>query len=71
MVLGSSLTVMSGLRFVRQAAQAGKPVLIVNRDPTRGDPHAVTRIALPLGTALITVADRLGLAVDSQAAAGA
>ncbi|WP_180686167.1 NAD-dependent protein deacetylase [Streptomyces gossypiisoli] len=71
LVLGSSLTVMSGLRFVRQAAQAGKPVLIVNRDPTRGDRHAVTRIALPLGTALITVADRLGLAVDSQAAAGA
>ncbi|WP_171115810.1 MULTISPECIES: NAD-dependent protein deacetylase [unclassified Streptomyces] len=71
LVLGSSLTVMSGLRFVRQAAQAGKPVLIVNRDPTRGDRHAVTRIALPLGTALITVADRLGLSVDSQAAAGA
>ncbi|MBX9398376.1 NAD-dependent protein deacetylase [Streptomyces sp. TRM72054] len=71
LVLGSSLTVMSGLRFVRQAAQAGKPVLIVNRDPTRGDRHAVTRIALPLGTALITVADRLGLAVDSQVAAGA
>ncbi|GAA4951484.1 hypothetical protein GCM10023238_17230 [Streptomyces heliomycini] len=34
LVLGSSLTVMSGLRFVRQAARAGTPVLIVNRDPT-------------------------------------
>ncbi|MFC7013860.1 NAD-dependent protein deacetylase [Streptomyces viridiviolaceus] len=64
LVLGSSLTVMSGLRFVRQAAEAGKPVLIVNRDPTRGDRHAVTRVALPLGTALTTVADRLGVPVD-------
>ncbi|MET8297596.1 NAD-dependent protein deacetylase [Streptomyces sp. NPDC005180] len=68
LVLGSSLTVMSGLRFVRQAAEAGKPVLIVNRDRTRGDRHAVTRIALPLGTALTTVADRLGIPVDGGAA---
>ncbi|MBP0459225.1 NAD-dependent protein deacetylase [Streptomyces montanisoli] len=64
LVLGSSLTVMSGFRFVRQAAEAGKPVLIVNRDPTRGDPHAVTRVALPLGTSLTTVADRLGVTLD-------
>ncbi|MEU9652164.1 NAD-dependent protein deacetylase [Streptomyces sp. NPDC048110] len=63
LVLGSSLTVMSGLRFVRQAAEAGKPVLIVNRDATRGDRLAVTRIALPLGPALTAVADRLGLTV--------
>lgn len=64
LVLGSSLTVMSGLRFVRQAAQDGKPVLIVNRDPTRGDRHARTRVALPLGSALTSVADRLGVPVD-------
>ncbi|MFF3431523.1 NAD-dependent protein deacetylase [Streptomyces sp. NPDC002602] len=61
LVLGSSLTVMSGLRFVRQAAQAGKPVLIVNRDPTRGDRHAVTRVELPLGTTLTALADRLDI----------
>jgi NAD-dependent SIR2 family protein deacetylase len=61
LVLGSSLTVMSGLRFVRQAAQAGMPVLIVNRDPTRGDAHALTRVSLPLGDALTTVADLLGV----------
>ncbi|WP_330347153.1 NAD-dependent protein deacetylase [Streptomyces sp. NBC_00582] len=63
LVLGSSLTVMSGLRFVREAAQAGKPVLIVNRDPTRGDRHALTRVALPLGEALTTVAARLEIPV--------
>ncbi|MFF8377860.1 NAD-dependent protein deacetylase [Streptomyces sp. NPDC015661] len=67
LVLGSSLTVMSGLRFVRQAAQAGTPVLIINRDPTRGDRHALTRIALPLGAALTTLAERLGAPVGEQA----
>ncbi|AIR96375.1 NAD-dependent protein deacetylase 1 [Streptomyces glaucescens] len=70
LVLGSSLTVMSGLRFVRQAAQAGTPVLIVNRDPTRGDRHALTRVELSLGPALTAVAGRLGIAVDDRPAAG-
>jgi len=37
LVVGSSLTVMSGFRFVRRAARAGTPVVIVNRGPTRGD----------------------------------
>ncbi|GAA2598224.1 MULTISPECIES: NAD-dependent protein deacetylase [Streptomyces] len=69
LVLGSSLTVMSGLRFVRQAAEAGTPVLIVNRDATRGDRLAVTRVALPLGPALTAVADRLGLSVEDTATA--
>ncbi|MEV5808871.1 NAD-dependent protein deacetylase [Streptomyces parvulus] len=67
LVLGSSLTVMSGLRFVRQAARAGTPVLIVNRDPTRGDREAVTRVALPLGEALTTVAARLGVSAADPA----
>ncbi|WP_424216950.1 NAD-dependent protein deacetylase (plasmid) [Streptomyces sp. BI20] len=61
LVLGSSLTVMSGLRFVRQAAEARIPVLIVNQAPTRGDRHAALRIGLPLGPTLTAVADRLGL----------
>ncbi|MER6111970.1 NAD-dependent protein deacetylase [Streptomyces hirsutus] len=69
LVLGSSLTVMSGLRFVRQAARADKPVLIVNRDPTRGDRHATTRVALPLGTALTTLAHQLNIPVDDGSTA--
>ncbi|MEU6154566.1 NAD-dependent protein deacetylase [Actinosynnema sp. NPDC047251] len=52
LVLGSSLTVMSGLRFVRRAAGAGTPVLIVNQGETRGDRHASARVDLPLGRAL-------------------
>ncbi|MFI5585667.1 NAD-dependent protein deacetylase [Amycolatopsis sp. NPDC051758] len=60
LVLGSSLTVMSGLRFVRHAAAAGKPVVIVNRGETRGDRHASVRVDLPLGQALPALAARLG-----------
>ncbi|MER7172866.1 NAD-dependent protein deacetylase [Streptomyces mesophilus] len=59
LVLGSSLTVMSGLRFVRQAADAGIPVLIVNQGPTRGDRWATARIELPLGETLSQVVQRV------------
>jgi NAD-dependent SIR2 family protein deacetylase len=44
LVLGSSLQVMSGLRFVRRAAALGTPVVIVNRGPTRGDDLADVRL---------------------------
>lgn len=44
LVAGSSLTVMSGLRFVRRAAQHGTPVVIVNRGVTRGDPLATYKL---------------------------
>ncbi|MGB3301704.1 Sir2 family NAD-dependent protein deacetylase [Gordonia sp. (in: high G+C Gram-positive bacteria)] len=43
-VAGSSLTVMSGLRFVRHAATTGKPIIIVNRGNTRGDDLATLKI---------------------------
>ena len=44
LVIGSSLTVMSGLRFVRRAASLGVPVVIANRGETRGDPLATYAI---------------------------
>ena len=44
LVAGSSLTVMSGFRFVRRAAKAGIPVVIVNRGQTRGDELATYKI---------------------------
>lgn len=59
LVLGSSLTVMSGRRFVLRAAQRGVPVVIVNQGPTRGDGHAVLRVDAPLGRLLPGLADRL------------
>ena len=44
LVAGSSLTVMSGLRFVRRAAKLGVPVVIVNRGVTRGDELASYKV---------------------------
>jgi NAD-dependent SIR2 family protein deacetylase len=44
LVVGSSLSVMSGLRFVRRAAKAGVPVVVVNRGATRGDDLATVRL---------------------------
>jgi NAD-dependent SIR2 family protein deacetylase len=43
-VLGSSLHVFSGRRFVKQAHQRGIPIVIVNRGETRGDPLATLKI---------------------------
>jgi NAD-dependent SIR2 family protein deacetylase len=44
LVVGSSLTVMSGFRFVRRAAKVGVPVVIVNRGATRGDDLATLKL---------------------------
>lgn len=55
-VVGSSLTVFSGYRFVLRAVAAGKPVAIVNRGPTRGDAHATVRIDGSAAQALLAVA---------------
>ena len=52
LVLGSSLTVFSGRRFVVHAARAGIPVAIINEGPTRGDTHAALKVDAPLGHTL-------------------
>lgn len=44
LVVGSSLTVMSGLRFARHAHRTGKPLVIVNRGATRADDIADLKI---------------------------
>jgi NAD-dependent SIR2 family protein deacetylase len=43
-VAGSSLTVMSGLRFVRHQWKKGLPTVIVNRGRTRGDEFAAVKV---------------------------
>ncbi|GAA3441427.1 NAD-dependent protein deacetylase [Planomonospora venezuelensis] len=61
LVLGSSLTVMSGYRFVLHAAERSIPIAIVNQGPTRGDAHALLTLGVPLGpalTALLAELDR-------------
>ncbi len=44
LVAGSSLTVLSGFRFVRHAHKLGIPVVIVNRGATRGDDLATYKL---------------------------
>ena len=51
-VLGSSLTVMSGFRYVRHAAKVPVPVVIVNQGATRGDAYAAATLDAPLGQVL-------------------
>jgi NAD-dependent SIR2 family protein deacetylase len=59
-VLGSSLVVFSGFRFVRRAAQNGIPVAIVTLSPTRGDALASVVVNAPLGPTLTALERRLG-----------
>ena len=58
-VLGSSLTVMSGFRYVRHAAKSGLPVAIVNQGPTRGDAYATGTLDAPLVQVLTTLVDSI------------
>ena len=44
LVVGSSLAVFSGYRFVLRAAEMRIPIAIVNRGETRGDAHAAVRV---------------------------
>ena len=67
LVLGSTLTVMSGYRFVLRAAKLGIPVAIINQGATRGDPQAAVVLDAPLGEALPELVRR----VDHATACGA
>ena len=59
LVAGSSLTVMSGLRFVRHAANDGKPVVIINRGTTRGDDRAAIKLHAGVSESLVWLAAEL------------
>jgi NAD-dependent SIR2 family protein deacetylase len=59
LVVGSSLTVWSGFRFVRRAADRGVPIAIVNIGPTRGDDLATLKIDDECGGVLARVAEML------------
>ena len=58
-VAGTSLAVMSGLRFVRHAAKDGKPVVIINRGDTRGDQYADIKVHVGVSEALTWLAAEL------------
>ena len=59
LVVGSSLAVYSGYRFVLKAAKEARPIAIVNLGPTRGDAAAQIRINERLGVVLPELADAL------------
>ena len=59
LVLGSSLTVMSGRRFVLRAAKDGIRVAIVNQGATRGEPYAGMTLDAPLGIVLPALVRRV------------
>ena len=60
LILGSSLTVMSGYRFVLRARELGIAVGIVNRGPTRGDAAATVKVDAGLADVLPRLLDRMG-----------
>ncbi len=68
LVVGSSLTVFSGYRFVRRAREQGKPIAIVNDGATRGDADATVRSHARLGSIVPELARRL-CSPDAAAAA--
>jgi NAD-dependent SIR2 family protein deacetylase len=59
LVVGTSLTVYSGLRFVRRAAERGMDVILVNLGPTRGDDLATVRLDVRAGEVLPALAAAL------------
>jgi len=52
LVVGSSLAVFSGYRFLRRAVERGIPVAIVNRGPVRGEEHAALKVEASTGATL-------------------
>jgi NAD-dependent SIR2 family protein deacetylase len=55
LVLGSSLALFSGFRFVRGAVERDLPVALVNLGPTRADALAAVRVEAPVGPTLTTL----------------
>ena len=67
LVVGSSLTVFSGRRFVYGAREAGIPVAIINLGPTRADDLATVKVEARLGEVLPWLArDLAGAAWSGQ-----
>lgn len=59
LVVGSSLAVYSGRRFVYRARKQGVPIAVVNLGPTRADDVAAAKVEAPLGRVLPRLATTL------------
>lgn len=60
LVVGSSLAVFSGYRFVKRAAAKGLPIAVVNRGATRATPLTRHRFSGDCGRLLSEALERLG-----------
>ena len=65
LVVGSSLMVFSGYRFVRASKAADQPVAALNLGRTRADPELDLKVEQPCGEALAKLAQHLGVAVTA------
>lgn len=70
LVVGSSLTVWSGFRFVKRASERGLPIAIVNIGPTRADDLATVKVERECGQVLGEVVS-LAINVPSESAPSA
>ncbi len=59
LVVGTSLTVFSGHRFVLRAVARGIPVAVVNLGATRADEHAVVKVEARAGEILPALVEHL------------
>lgn len=66
-VIGSSLAVYSGLRFVHHAHKRGVPIALLCLGATRGDPFASVRIDAGASQTLAALLARLALAKNAGA----
>lgn len=64
-IVGSSLVVNTGMRLVERARRQSKPVIIINRGPTKADSVATVRIEAGTSEALTLLVDRLEGNTDS------
>lgn len=59
LVVGSSLAVFSGYRFLLRAHERGLPIGVLNRGPVRGEERATLKLEAPLGEVLPRLARAL------------
>jgi NAD-dependent SIR2 family protein deacetylase len=59
LVLGSSLAVFSGFRFVKRAHESGRPIGVMNVGETRADALATVRVEGRIGELLPRLVDAL------------
>ena len=62
-VAGSSLVVNTGMRLVAQAQKRRRPVVVINRGPTKADQLATVRIEAGTSEALVAISEAVRVSV--------